>query len=210
MDRKQFWVLISLVNVVFGGAVDYLDPKILNDGSGDTNISSAQTMKANIFVVSCSGCTINVNGDLADPQPLIVRPGTSAFVYPADKTGIIYLEIGQAVEIYCPAGLKVPEGVGNSAIAKCVDGNKYEVNGIPYSFKDFTCKSIPYHTARKTGSKCYNNAAQVEIGFDLGTRFLKVLEVCFNEITEETYYAKYQLMPASAGRSNFDLITANA
>lgn len=50
MDRKQFWLLISLVNVVFGVAVDYPGKKILNDGSGDTNISLAQTMKANIVL----------------------------------------------------------------------------------------------------------------------------------------------------------------
>lgn len=136
---------------------------------------------------------------MADPQPLIVWPGTSAFVYPQDKTGIVYIGTGQEVELYCTAGLKVPADIGNSAIAKCVDKNVYEVNGIPYTFKDFTCKSIPYHTARKTGGKCYNNAAQVEIGFDLGTRFLKVLDVCFDEVTEETYYAKYQLTTASAG-----------
>lgn len=146
-----------------------------------------------------SGCTIKINGDLSDPQPLIVRPGTAAFVYPEDKSGVVHIENGGEVEIYCTAGLKVPEGVGNSAIVKCVDGNQYEVDGIAYNFKDFTCKSIPYHVARKTGRKCFNNASEVEIGFDLGNRFLKVYEVCHDEVTEETYYAKYQLMPASSG-----------
>jgi hypothetical protein len=147
-----------------------------------------------------SGCTINVNGDLSDPQPLIISPGTSSFLYPEDKTGIIKVLSGQEVEIYCTAGLKVPADIGYSAIVKCVDGNKYEVNGTSYIFKDFMCKSIPYHTARKTGNNCFNNAAQVEIGFALdSSRFLKVLEVCHDEKSEETYFAKYQLTPASSG-----------
>lgn len=58
----------------------------------------------------------------------------------------------------------------------------------------------------RLSSKCFNNAAHVEIGFELGitsttltTRFLKVLEVCHDEVTEETYFAKYQLTPASSG-----------
>lgn len=101
---------------------------------------------------ACLGCTINVNKDLADPQPLIVRPGTSAFVYPEDKTGIINLEKDQEVEIYCTAtGFKIPEGAGNSVIAKCIEGTYFEVSGMAYTFKDFTCKTIPYHIARKTG-----------------------------------------------------------
>lgn len=53
--------------------------------------------------------------------------------------------------------------------------------------------------ARKTGRSCFNGAALVEIGFDLGNRFPKVLEVCHDEVTEETYYAKYKLTPASEG-----------
>lgn len=106
---------------------------------------------------------------------------------------------GDEVEVYCTSALKVPAGVGNSVIAKCVDGNLYEVNGVTYTFKEFTCTSIPSHTTRKTGSKCFNDAIMVDIGFDLGERFLKVLEVCHDEVTEETYFAKYQLTPASEG-----------
>lgn len=156
-------------------------------------------MKLNIYIVALAGCTINVNEDLSDPQPLIIKPGTSDFLYPEDKTGIVYLADGDSVEVYCTSAFKVPEGVGNSVIAQCVDGNLFEVNGASYTFKEFSCTSIPYHTTRKTGGKCFNDAIMVDIGFDLGDRFLKVLEVCHDQVTEETYFAKYQLTPASEG-----------
>lgn len=146
-----------------------------------------------------SGCSINVNADLADPQPLIIKPRTAAFLYPLDKTGIAYLADGEEVEVYCTSGFRIPAGVGNSVLAKCVDGNLFEYNEIAYNFINFTCNSIPYHTTRTTGAKCYNDATKVEIGFDLGNRFLKVLDVCHDEVTEETYFAKYQLTPASEG-----------
>lgn len=130
---------------------------------------------------------------------MIIKPGTSAFVYPEDSAGIVFLADNQEVEIHCTSGFVVPAGAGNSAIAKCVDGNLFSVRDIAYSFKDFTCVGQAYHIARKTQKSCFNGAAQVEIGFDLGSRFLKVLEVCHDEVTEETYYAKYQLTPASEG-----------
>jgi hypothetical protein len=136
---------------------------------------------------------------LSEPQPLVIKSGTSAILHPEDKSGIVYLDINQEIEIYCTGELSVPVGVGNSAIAKCIEGNLFKVKSSPYSFTNFTCKTIPYHTARKTGRKCFNDAAQVEIGFDLGNRFVKVFEVCHDEKSEETYFAKHRLTPASEG-----------
>lgn len=146
-----------------------------------------------------AGCSINVNGDLSDPQPLLIKPGTSTFIYPEDRAGIVYLDDNQEIEIYCTSGLRVPAGVGNSAIAKCINGNMFEVAGTLYSFRNFTCNSIPFHTTRKTTTRCFNGGIKIDIGFDLGTRFLKVLDVCHDESSEETYFAKYQLTPASEG-----------
>lgn len=121
------------------------------------------------------------------------------FIFPQDRSGIVYLDDNEEIEIYCTSGFTVPEDVANSAIAKCVDGNLFEVNGSPYTFKSFTCRSQPFHTARRTGRTCYNGASRIEMGFDLGNRFPAVLEVCHDEVTEETHYAKYQLTPAAQG-----------
>ncbi|CRK98271.1 CLUMA_CG011633, isoform A [Clunio marinus] len=176
MDRRQLWILINLVNACLGSVVasDYIN----NDDSG---------------------CTININGDLSDVQPLIIKPGAAAFIYPEDRNGIIYLDNGQEIEIYCSNGFNSPVGIANLATAKCVDENLFEVQGVPYNFKDFSCTQIPTHVARKTGKKCYENAEEVEIGFDVGNRFLKVFEVCHDEIREANYYAKYRLTPANEG-----------
>lgn len=48
-----------------------------------------------IVVLLCSlrqgdaACTINVNSDLAEPQPLLIQPGTSTFFNPTGRFGII-------------------------------------------------------------------------------------------------------------------------
>jgi hypothetical protein len=137
---------------------------------------------------------------LSNLQPLIVHHNSTNFLYPKDKAGIVVLDQGQKFEICCTSELKFPKNGGNCATVKCVAENKFEVKGKSYRFKEFSCKSIPDHIARKTGRKCFNQAEIVEIGFDVpGTRFIKVYEVCHNELTEETYLAKYQLTSGSAG-----------
>lgn len=134
-----------------------------------------------------------------------------AFIYPEDRTGIVYLADEQEIEIYCTSGFAVPADVlGNSALAKCVDGNLFEVKSVVHTFKDFTCNGQAFHTARKSGKHCFNGAALVEIGFDLGNRFPKVLEVCHDEVTEETYYAKFQLTPATEGVQKFKPLSADS
>lgn len=74
-----------------------------------------------------------MNQDLSDNQPLILRPKTTNFLYPEDKSGIVHLKLGQQVEICCTDKLQVPIGMGSSAIAKCVAGNKFKIDD--YSFK---------------------------------------------------------------------------
>lgn len=209
MDRRQFWIFISLINVCWGSAVRYLDNGQLSDGPGDQNkyfIGLNKSKYCRCCICLClPGCTINVNEDLSDAQPLIIKPRTAAFVYPKDRTGIVYLDDDQEIEIYCTSGLKVPAGiVGNSTIAKCSAGNLFAIEGTLYSFKDIACNSIPFHTTRHVGNRCFNNAKVIQVGFDLGDRFLKVFDVCHDETSEETYYAKYRLTPASQGMCSFE------
>jgi len=111
----------------------------------------------------------------------------------------VYLNHGEAIEVYCTSGFASPSTEQKSLLATCADDNQFQVDGVAYSFIDLRCITIPYHTARATGYTCFNGASLVEIGFDAGDRFFKVLEVCHDTTTEETYYAKYRLTPAIAG-----------
>lgn len=54
MDRKQFCILISIINVCIGSAVHYVDNKILNDDddSGGTINNLLALIKVNIFIVA--------------------------------------------------------------------------------------------------------------------------------------------------------------
>jgi hypothetical protein len=140
-----------------------------------------------------------VNADLGDPQPLLLRPGSTQFFEPQGTDGIIHFNDFQQLELYC-ATFASPAGIATSSITvTCSAGNRFTYNSIAFDFNSFTCSSYPAHTARKTGARCYNGGFEVEIGFVVATRFLRLMTVCHDEITEETYYAKLRITPNNVG-----------
>ena len=130
---------------------------------------------------------------------MLLQPGLSKIFYPTDKRGILELEIGQEIELVCTKGFSSPVVAETSINVKCAADNKFTVNGIAYLFNEFYCKAYPVSIPRKTGNSCYNGAAEIEIGFDLTTRFIRTILVCHDLVKEETHYVKYVLTPANDG-----------
>lgn len=136
---------------------------------------------------------------LAEPQPLLLRPGTSEFFNPTGRYGIISMTDNQQIELYCSGGFSSPAGAGTTVMATCTTGNQFLYNGNRYNFNQFYCGAYPAHTARKTGARCYNNGYIVEHGFVVGSRFANVFISCHDEVSEANYYAFYQLRPENDG-----------
>ena len=142
-----------------------------------------------------------MSSDLGDPQPLLIKPGTTSLWHPQGSDGYINFLEGEEVELYCSStGFNSPFS-GNTIFAKCINGLQFSANGGTYNFNQFVCKAFPYHTGRKTGERCYNNGFIIELGFEVGSssRFIKTYEVCHDEIREENYYAHHFLTPSSMG-----------
>lgn len=142
-----------------------------------------------------------MNGDLGEPQPLLIKPGTTEFFDPQGSDGIIRLNSNQQLELYCTTGFASPGAATNSITVSCTSGNQFLYSGAAFPFNSFTCRAYPDHTARKTGARCFNNGFEVEIGFqiDSTSRFLQIMTLCHDEVTEETYYVKHKFTPANAG-----------
>lgn len=166
-----------------------------------------------------AACAVSVNADIGEyflgfvwawylmvrvgisgePQPLLIKPGTSEFYNPTGRFGIISVNEGQSIELFCSGEFASPAGAGNSIMATCTTGNQFLYNNVRYNFIDFACKAFPAHTVRKTGARCYNNGYVLEAGFVVDSRFLKVYDSCFDEVREEVYYAAYKLTPENDG-----------
>ncbi|KAL7035658.1 hypothetical protein ACKWTF_008493 [Chironomus riparius] len=151
-------------------------------------------------------CTINVNGGLGEPQPILIHPGTSSFYEPVDADGIIRLGLNSQIELYCQTGFTSPSTTATLIRVNCTSGNLFTWSGFSMTFNNYMCKAYPSHIAKETGGRCYNNGYLVQVGYQVDTsRFMKVLEVCHDKVTEETYYTKHRFSPANSKfQSGFD------
>jgi hypothetical protein len=134
---------------------------------------------------------------LPEPQPLYIWPDTEEFIYASDIDGISHIARGDSVDFFCSSGFSTPGLNTNLITAQCLFGKTYVYNGQQFHISNFVCNSYPYHIAQRTNETCYGGARLVRIGFEVGTRFLRVMDVCFDELLERTHYVKYELIPAN-------------
>jgi len=73
---------------------------------------------------------------------------------------------------------------------------KFTSNNKQYSFSQFNCTKYPQHVAQRTDEKCFNNAQVLHLGFQVGERFVKVFEVCYDEEHERTHYVTHEFTPS--------------
>ncbi|CRK94950.1 CLUMA_CG008438, isoform A [Clunio marinus] len=148
-------------------------------------------------------CSVSVHTHLADPQPLLIRPGTEQFFHPTDSRGFIEMTLNQPMELFCTTGFATPSGVSGSLITiNCSQGTIFRFNNIFYNMNEFTCRDWPTHVPRRrTGSqRCFNNGIFVDTGFAVSNRFLRVFTTCHDTVTEENYYTSYHITPPSANQ----------
>lgn len=143
-------------------------------------------------------CEVDIGKDLGIPQPLYIRPGTSEFFHPSDRSGMLTMEKSQQIELFCTNGFSHPHQLERHLVSiSCVRGSKFHLNGRTYNLNEFTCRKYPLHTAQRRPQRCFNDGILVDIGFRVEQRFLTVMTVCHDPSTEQTYYSQYQLTPAN-------------
>lgn len=153
---------------------------------------------ANYSSPRAPACFININGGLQEPQPLILKPGTAELVHPKDRRGIIELEPAERIEVFCTSGF-ANRRTSTNIILTCSTGTTFSDDaGQRNDFKFYTCVSTPTHEAIRTGRTCFENAAVLSVGFRVGSRFVNIFEICFDERRERTHYVAHFFSPASA------------
>jgi hypothetical protein len=158
-------------------------------------------------VCPLSGCSIAINTDLPEPQPLLLIPGGSkdvhGFYLPEGADGIVTLATGQTMLLACPGITNEFNNTNlelTTAMATCDSGTTFFVNSVRYNFSNFACTSYPFHTARYSGSTCYDGTKRhIEIGFEVESDFYKLIDVCFDDVLYTTLYAKATIVSGIAG-----------
>lgn len=151
-------------------------------------------------------CTISIKyktGDLKEPQPLILQRNSSepTIVYPSGDQGILKLATGKSLYLACPGKgnyLKnIPKAKMKEATAVCVGGQTFRVGKETMKFQTLICDSLPKSETRRINtSKCYKQIKPIEIGFQLRKAYLPVIEICRDDTTQVTHWAKFQISKA--------------
>ncbi|KAK9736699.1 DNA/RNA non-specific endonuclease [Popillia japonica] len=150
-------------------------------------------------------CTISINKDLKDPQPLVLNPsggnGIHAFLLPTNGDTILLKE-NQLVDVACPGNSVLVDGVSIDAAigqASC-SSTRFVINGKTVPFSSITCNSHATHTARLTGSSCLSNYQEAEIGFAIdANRFIRIITLCWDRARQSTLYSQFTLTKTIAG-----------
>ncbi|XP_065086988.1 uncharacterized protein LOC135708774 [Ochlerotatus camptorhynchus] len=143
-------------------------------------------------------CTLNINNQLPSPQPLLLFPGTEEFRYPTSTNRLLQLNPGETIELACTSGFNLAPSK-NAITVSCVFDNIFNYDSTMYQFSDFSCIQLWKSAARRTNEPCEEDAFIIEIGFDMGTRFPKIMDICHNEETFENHWIKHEFRPAHAG-----------
>ncbi|XP_047344273.1 uncharacterized protein LOC124946901 [Vespa velutina] len=168
----------------------------------ENDVENDNTTDIEFLRNNCVLSTEYKHGDLKEPQPLILtRNGTaSAILYP-NVNGTLNVRAGQSIYLACPGERNFIKNMdyAQEVKATCVRNKIFHVNGENRNFSSLICYHLPEHIARRTKSSCYNKNTHVEIGFNLSTNFLRVIELCRNEKTYNTYYTKFRLTKSIGG-----------
>ncbi|XP_070507858.1 uncharacterized protein [Chironomus tepperi] len=155
------------------------------------DLSSTNITEANI------ACTIDIHTQTGSPQPVFIRPGTSQFFHPSNRNGQIQMTANQAMELWCSGSWASPSGAPNLITATCVSGQTFRYNNVNFNFNNFRCAAWPQWTARRSTTRCFNNALLVDFGFQVATRWLQIYRVCHDLVLETNWFAHYTFTPIS-------------
>lgn len=157
-------------------------------------------------------CSVNLNKYNINTQPLILAASTRHW-YPINYTNyaeILEISTNTSLILICPKGdtlnyfsffYRVTE-----VLAKCVGGDKFEVNDEVYSFDKLQCYYPVLPTIQVTNQTClgpneYNSTDKYKywnkilVGYPSNYSFIPVYEVCFDRQQTGPIYALTTITP---------------
>lgn len=196
--KMKFIVLFALIasaHCFDGLEDDYFNPIEESISAFDDN---STIVAANV------ACSLNINTQLGNPQPLYLRPGTTQFFHPTSRPGFMEFTANQNMELFCSNGFESPNrATGNLITVTCFSGVSFRFDNILFNINTFRCREWPTYVAQRrvTTQRCFNQGVFVDIGFQVAAnRFVRVFSTCHNPVAEVNYYAEYILGPMAAGQ----------
>ncbi|OWR50933.1 dsRNase, partial [Danaus plexippus plexippus] len=178
---------------------DYLDKYLAIEQKNWINATSSPR----------SGCTLRVNGDFGQPQPVYINRRTNNYLAASGNSGQIRLGGGEEVIVSCPnnQAIRHPNIVStvHTATARCVSNNLFSgagwLNGNR-AFGQLTCAGHAFYQAQQTSTRCFNNGVVIRVGFSVNNRFYPLYQSCYNQNRMEVLYVWYNQNANNAVHQN--------
>lgn len=136
--------------------------------------------------IHCYDCRFNT-GDLGSNQPLLIKRST-AFYLP-DKYVQFNFDSGDQIDFACQYGfLNFP---GSLVTAQCTQGNLFSIGQNNWRIRDIQCKATNYPQIVHTNMRCYPHGEIIEIGFHVGNKFIRSIQICHEATTLTNHYAHH-------------------
>lgn len=142
-------------------------------------------------------CTIDIHTQTASPQPVLLRPGVPQFFHPANRQGQIQMTANQNMELWCSGPWTNFPGAPNLITASCVSGQTFRYAGSNFNFNQFRCNAWPQWTTRRSTTSCFGNGILVDVGYQVGNRWLQVYQSCHDLVLETNWFTFYRFTPIS-------------
>ncbi|KAJ8913414.1 hypothetical protein NQ315_017157 [Exocentrus adspersus] len=167
---------------------------------------SVSVLSSVASAATTAGCVISTNGDLGEPQPLIVDLSLN-IIEPQGKDEVAF-SANETFLLSCPNSHLIVES-GNTKrnlteneTATCVSGKQFRVQNTTTIFANITCLQYPYHVARLTNQTCEHGNQEIEVGFFILQTYVRHVSICFDKKQHASLYSYFRLTPTIQGRQS--------
>lgn len=101
------------------------------------------------------------------------------------------------MELWCSSPWTNFPGAPNLITASCVSGQTFSYAGVNRNFNQFRCNAWPQWTTRRTSTRCFRDGILVDVGFQVGTRWVQVYTSCHDLVLEQNWFTSYTFTPIS-------------
>ncbi|XP_061402301.1 uncharacterized protein LOC133338132 [Musca vetustissima] len=151
-------------------------------------------LTVSLLALTINACTITLPDDIQGFAPVIlVSTNPSSGDYQLFKPTGQTTEIPEGASLYlvCTGNKNIITSLNVPSLELQCSANEFvDSNNNAYQLKDVVCKSIPSSSLKLTNNECSQERGTIfEAGYIVdGTFYGPVFEICYDNITESTFY----------------------
>lgn len=141
-------------------------------------------------------CTLNINSDLGQPQPLYFYENSTEFVTTSAGSSKFTLEKMQQIDLYCSSGFRQKSHniTNESLTATCMGEKGFTIANKTMTLRNISCVNYPEHKTKVTNETCLAGKL-IEIGFDVHNEWVSLMKICHDVKEASTKWTQHELKP---------------